>query len=366
MADKDDDDLIVNIDDLDTVTVDVGDSATTPKEVVAEAKTPKESKTRRVKLGDDGQVVLTPSPEEALAQAQTYAKQQEEARKAAEATAANERAQREQAQRDAQQARQEAEQSLQRATSSELINIENGIAAAQREIEAHEAEYTRAAEAGEFAKMGTIQTKLSRAAAKLDRLEDQKASFDVTAATTRGQTTEGRVEAPTIQPNVVEQYLSQFSPTAQNWLRQHPECMDVRAGGDATKNSLMMAGHWAAKAKLLTEGTPEYFKVIEEHIAPPVQQRQEIDPKVASKAADIQEAGTTRTQRQVQPSAPVTRDPPSGGGTPRNVREVRLTKDQQEMAKVSFPHLPEAQAYGQYARNLIELEAEGKIGRSTH
>ena len=36
------------------------------------------------------------------------------------------------------------------------------------------------------------------------------------------------------------------------------------------------------------------------------------------------------------------------------------------MAKVSFPHLPEAQAYGQYARNLIELEAEGKIGRLTH
>jgi hypothetical protein len=36
------------------------------------------------------------------------------------------------------------------------------------------------------------------------------------------------------------------------------------------------------------------------------------------------------------------------------------------MAKVSFPHLPEQQAYGQYARNLIELEAEGKLGRLTH
>jgi hypothetical protein len=33
---------------------------------------------------------------------------------------------------------------------------------------------------------------------------------------------------------------------------------------------------------------------------------------------------------------------------------------------MAFPHLPESQAYGQYARNLVELEAEGKIGRLTH
>jgi hypothetical protein len=40
--------------------------------------------------------------------------------------------------------------------------------------------------------------------------------------------------------------------------------------------------------------------------------------------------------------------------------------DQQEMAKASWPHLPPQEAFGLYARNLLELEAEGKMGRTTH
>lgn len=367
MADKDDDDSIsVNVDDLDTVKVDVTDDvklAQEPEHIKKEAKAPKETKTKRIDP-DDVQTPIGPTPEEALAQAQAFGKQQEDARRAAEATAANERSMREQAQRDARAAKDEAEQSRDRANNSELAVIENGIASATRELEAHEAEYTRAAEAGEFAKMASIQTKISKAAAALDRLENAKSTFDVNA---RAQTTEGRVEAPqTDRPSPLDQYLSQFSPVAQNWLRQHPECMDARVGGDATKNSMMMAGHYAAVAKNITQGTPEYFKVIEDHITPPTQQQ--ATTQVASKAADIQQAGTTETKApKAQPSAPPSRDTPAAQGQqPRNIREVRLTKDQQEMAKVSFPHLPEAQAFGQYARNLIELEAEGKIGRLTH
>ncbi len=207
--------------------------------------------------------------------------------------------------------------------------------------------------------MGQIQTKLSRAAATLDRLENTKATFDVRQT----QTTEGRVvESQPIQQTAFDKYLSGFSTVAQTWLRQHPDCAPPQVGGNQVKNSKMMVGHYDALAKNITEGTPEYFKVIEDHIndapAPVI-------PQVASKAADVQIAGEVRpAPKHIQPSAPPSRD--AAPGTQRNVREVRLTKDQQEMAKVSFPHLPEAQAYGQYARNLIELEAEGKIGRSTH
>ena len=367
MADKDKDDVTVNVDDEDTISVDVSDDPNleAEKEPVkakeAKPKEPKVTKTPRVK--PDADEPTGPTPEEALSQAQAYGKQQEEARRAAEATAANERSMREQAQRQASEAQQTAEQFRERADNSELAIIENGIASASRELEAHEAEYTRAAEAGEFAKMASIQTKLSKAAAALDRLENAKASFDANAK--RGPTTEGRVEAPVAQTSNLDRYLSQFAPAAQTWLRQHPDCVPADVGGDAVKNSKMMAGHYLALSQQLQPNTPEYFRVIEDHMgAQPVQQQ-----VVTSKAAEIQVAGTelskTSVPKHIQPSAPVSRDAPNSGAS-RNVREVKLSKEQQEMARVSFPHLPEAQAYGQYARNLIELEAEGKIGRLTH
>lgn len=357
MAGKDDDSIAVEVDDLDSVTVDVSDDANLKDQKVVENKPVKEMRTRTPRVSPDPEPVTGPTPEQALIEAQAFAKQQEDGRRAAEATAATERQMREQAQRQASDAQRDAEQQRERATNSELAVIDNGIAAAQQQIDSLQEEYTRAAEAGEFSKMGQIQTKLSKAAAALDRLENNKATFDVTTR----QTTEGRVEAQTTtQLNAVDRYLSQFSPTAQSWLRQHPECMPSSVGGSDSKYNTMMQGHYAALSQNLREGSPEYFKAIEDHIVPPVQQAAPV-----SKAAEVQ-AAETRPAKQVIPSAPPSREAPTAQGQPRNVREVRLTKDQQEMAKVSFPHLPEAQAFGQYARNLIELEAEGKIGRSTH
>jgi hypothetical protein len=362
MADKDDDDLIVNIDDLDTVQVNVDDNP-----ALAEAKAKdgegkkKEPRTRRVSPEPDHQVVVS-EHEDALAKALDAGKKQEDARRAAEATAANERQLREQAQTQAAQARQEADQYRESASNSELAIIENGITSANSQIESLQEEYTRAAEAGEFAKMGQIQTKIAKASATLDRLENTKATFDVR----KTQTTEGRVESPTVQQPALEQYLSQFAPAAQTWLRQHPDCVPAQFGGDAVKNSKMMAGHYGALAQNIVPNTNEYFEYLDSHLGTAAQTTQV--NTVESKAATIQVADTTsRPVKQVQPSAPPSRDTPAANGQQqRSVREVRLTKDQQEMAKVSFPHLPESQAFGQYARNLIELEAEGKIGRSTH
>lgn len=364
MADKEDDDLIVNVDDLDTVKVELSDedalAADLKSKEEPEKKTVKE-RTRTPRVSPEPEVQLTgPTHEEALATAQAFAKQQEDGRRAAEATAANERSLREQAQRQAQQAQQETEQLRERANDSELTAIENGITAASAQIETLQEEYTRAAEAGEFAKMGQIQTKLSKAAAALDRLETSKSTFD----SRRPATTEGRVEAPAPQTNASEQYLSQFAPAAQTWLRQHSDCLPAQFGGDAVKNSKMMSGHYGALAQNIQPNSTEYFKYLDEHLGT----QQVIQTAPVSKAAEVQVAEVTpKPAKHVQPSAPPSRDTPAAHGQqPRNVREVRLTKDQQEMARVSFPHLPENQAFGQYARNLIELEAEGKIGRSTH
>ena len=48
------------------------------------------------------------------------------------------------------------------------------------------------------------------------------------------------------------------------------------------------------------------------------------------------------------------------------MQQVTLSKEQQEAARLSFPHLETKQAYTQYALNLIELTNEGKMNRTTH
>jgi hypothetical protein len=364
---KEDDEITVNVDDLDTVVVPMEDDNRTtldlhqePEHIKKEAK---RERSKRVlpEIQPEPVVQTGPTPEEVLEQTKTYAKQQEDARKAAEATAANERAMREQAQRQAQEAQQTAEQYREQADNSALAIIENGIASATATIEACENEYTRAAEAGELGKLAKIQTKLSLAAAELNRLNADKASFG------SRPTTEGRVTAPepTAQPSVFDRYLAQFSPQAQNWLRQHPDCVPPSVGGNNSKHNAMMQGHYAAIREGKTEGSSEYFKIIEDTIDPPV-----VQPIVntnQSRAAEIQVAEAPR-QKHVQPAAPPSREPPTNGGQqPRRGGEVRLTKEQQEVARMSAPpHFTDQQAYGLYARNLIELEGEGKLGRTTH
>ena len=340
----DEDTISVQIDDLDTIQVAVAE----------EPEKPVKKKTERVRLDPD------PAPvdhEKALRAA-------EEARRAAEATAASERARADAAERARLQAQQAAEQSAQRAQSSEISLLDNSISAAQGALSTYQEDYVRAAENGEFAKMGELQTKIAKAAAALDRLEGQKSTIEVRSA-------EGSVSEPQVTQSKDESFLGQFAAPAQSWLRQHRDCWPPELGGDRSKYNKMMAGHYEAVAQNVVLNSPEYFTLIEGHLggqggtlstsavaADPTHAHQH-----ASRAADITPA---ETSRKPVPAAPVSRDAPSASGQPQRTREVRLTREQQEMAKMSFPHLPEAQALGLYARNLLELESEGKLGRTTH
>ena len=341
----DEDTISVQIDDLDTVQV-----------AVEEPDKPIKKKIERVRLDPD------PAPvdhEKAL-------RASEEARRAAEATAASERARADAAERARLQAQQAAEQSAQRAQSSEISLLDNSIVAAQNALNVHKEDYVRAAENGEFAKMGDLQEKIAKAAAALDRLEGQKSTIEVRSA-------EGSVSEPQVTQSRDETFLGQFSSPAQSWLRQHRDCWPPELGGDRSKYNKMMAGHYEAVAQNVALNSPEYFNLIEGHLGERggtlTTSSMGSDPTHAhqhsSRAADTTPAETSR--RAAVPAAPVSRDAPSVSGQPqRSSRAVTLSRDQQEMAKLSFPTLPEAQAFGLYARNLLELEAEGKLGRTTH
>jgi hypothetical protein len=283
-------------------------------------------------------------------------KKAEDARKAAEATALAERRKAEEATKLAQQKAHEAQTYREQVEDRELAIITSGIENAKRELETAQQDMERALEAGEFSKATTAQVKVSKAAAALDRLEDAKFSYEANARN-RAEAPVEPLAAPT-QVNAFEQYVSGFAPIAQAWLRNHPECAPAHVGGDSVKNAAMMEGHYAALRQRVPEGSPEYFRVIEEHAG----YRTPTVPVEGGIATPV-----VKPKPKVQPSAPVSREPLSAaGGVPKTTRSVTLTPEQQEAAKVSFPNLTVQQAFAQYARNLIELEAEGKMGRKTH
>ena len=359
MAEPNDGSIEIDVDDPATVQV-AGDDDNTPNLETQKVapKVEKEPRTRTRKASPDPLLPEGPTPDQALAEAQAYAKQQEDARRAAEATAASERQRADHAESARQAALKQAEEHAERASNTELNLIESRIASETSTLSALQDAYEKAAEAGEFKKMAELQTKMSRAASALDRFEAAKAEIE---ANPRQPSTEGAVTAP--QPSSpVEQHLAGYAPAAQTWLRQHLDCLPPQFGGDSVKNSKMMAGHYSALAKGFSANSEPYFKEIETHLNPAAEP---IVHQPTSKAAEVTPAVTHRAPPA--PSAPPSREAPqASGAAPRNARSVTLSKEQQEMARMSFPHMDEKAAYGLYARNLLELEAEGKIGRLTH
>ena len=370
MADKDKNET-VDLEEEGVVTVDVSDKPelatvegvdadeTTEKPVAIEAAAepkPKEKKTKTPRV--------KPTPESEATQALKQAVQTaEDARRAAEQTAQAAIQRADAATRVAQSKEQEALSYKDQADARQLDIITTGIESSEREVTAYQQELQRAYEAGEFKTASETQVKLSKATARLDRLQDAKENLETTIAK---KTTEGKVEVqPQIQTQTdpFEQYISGFAPRAQSWLRAHRDCAPAQVGGNPTKNASMMAGHWDALAKNIQEGSDEYFRVIEEHAGyrTPVEAEAEEEEVVETKPA-------AKQKLTAQPSAPVSREVPSAtnGQVPRTTRSVTLTKEQQEAAKMSFPHLEPAKAFAIYARNLLELEAEGKMGRLTH
>lgn len=360
----------VVLDDEATVTLDLSDdpelaaAAAEKEEEEGKAEEPKKINQPRIPLRERREAERT-AAEEATKALQEAKEKAERDAAAALSTAAQERARREAAERQAAQSRQEAEEARSTAEQTQITLLDKGIESAESEVEAYEGQLASAYESGDFKLVAQLQTKLSKATATLDRLQADKEKL-ASAPKTR-ETTEGRVDAPA-QQSAFEQYVSRFAPEAQAWLRSHPECVPAEVGGSHQANAKMMAGHYAAMAQNLTPNSAEYFRVIEEHTG---------HRQPTSKAADLKPAGDDegeqparqqqrQPQRQAQPSAPPSREPPSGNGGRSTQRTVTLSKEQQEMAKLSFPNMKPQEAFAQYARNMLELEAEGKLGRTTH
>jgi hypothetical protein len=344
MAEKD---AVIEIEDEGTVTVDVTDHPDL-------AVDPVEPEPKPVVTAPKPKTPAVDEAAAALTAATKTAETERAARLAAEQTANSERQARLAAE-EARRVHEEENESLrERAGNSELTAVTSGIEAAKQAQEAAQREFERAMEAGEFPKASAAQVALSRAAAQIDRLEADKIRLE---SAPKRPVTEGRVEAPAGSP--VEKYLAGFSPKSQSWLRSHMDCLPPALGGNRVKHAAMMLGHETAGDSGIPLESDDYFRTIEEKVG----LREPVS--AAAVVTPAEEATPKSKAAKVQPSAPVNRDVPAASGA-RTTRSVTLNKDQREAAKLSFPHLPEKEAFGIYARNLLDLESEGKIGRVTH
>lgn len=356
-------DAVVELEEEGVVTIDIGDddALAAAADALAGDKPDKPDKpvvqqqqrTSKPSAADEAAAVLTQSLKNA-----------DELRKAAEATATTERNARLATERTLSQRDQEVLAARETAAAAELQTMTTGIENATREVDVLTAELERAGEAGDFKAQAVANAKLAQVAARKDRLEADKANFE---SRKPALSSEGRVVEHQPQVSAFEQYVAGFAPKAQTWLRAHPECVPAQVGGSATKNAAMMAGHYDALAKGLTEGSDDYFKVIEEKAGyrEPVSSAAEV-----VLAGDRQQQKPAPQQRRPAPSAPPSRDSEQTGATQRS---VRLTPAQQEVALFSYTQKQgeadaawKARAFGTYARELVSAQAEGKIGRATH
>jgi hypothetical protein len=176
---------------------------------------------------------------------------------AAQAAQQTERDRADKAERDAAEARRLAQEATTRSQSLEGDIITGGLAAAQNELAAAEAELERAGEAGDFKAMAKAQTRIGRASAQVVSLESGAAEIAERVKTPEPRQEQTRQQAP--DPMAAIDTNPNLLPAEKVWLKAHPDAvMDQR------RNNELGVGYERAIKKGLVRGTPEYLSFLED------------------------------------------------------------------------------------------------------
>jgi hypothetical protein len=77
----------------------------------------------------------------------------------------------------------------------------------------------------------------------------------------------------------------------------------------------------------------------------------------------VQKTEETALSQASRPVPPAAAPPSRSGGAPGQPRPgtMRLTRDEAEMAELSYPHLPKDKAHRAYAQAKVDLKNTGKM-----
>lgn len=230
------------------------------------------------------------------------------------------------------------------AVGSRLDSINNGLAAADAEIEEAKNAFRMAAVEQDIDAQVAAQERLAEAKANKVNLTNGKTALE-RAIQQENERLQAQQRQQAQQPQPQQQqgdHLDQTNlpQTAKNWLRSHPEYMT-----DPRKNAKIQSLHW----DVLDEGhqpfSDDYYVSLETHLG--LRQRQ----------------NTAEDEEPVQPakrsvvSAPVSREAPSSSGRPSG--QVRLTALQREAAKMAG--ITETE-YAKHLTALNQQKANGNYG----
>jgi hypothetical protein len=266
----------------------------------------------------------TEDPKEAVAdQLRKYEETQEADRKAREAADARAVA----AEQRAKSLEGEVATERKGRTEASQAAIDNAITAVEGEASQAEQEYAAAMEAGDFKAAATAQRKIAKAERKLGDLENGKAEL------TRAKP-EPAVTKKADPADPFEQYVSQFSPRSQSYLRKNASYVT-----DKKLNDRLLAAHYEASAEGHVLDSDAYFDFIDHRMGKTV--------KEPEKKADE----PRRSERRA--SAPVSRDTGTSNGKP-GANVVKLTPG--EVATAEALGLTNAE----YARRKVAMQKEGR------
>jgi hypothetical protein len=157
------------------------------------------------------------------------------------------------------------------------------------------------------------------------------------------------------QPPTIEQHIDSIpglSDHKRRFLKSHPEFV---------VDSFHINAMRAAYAVALQAGVPDDSPEMDQHLLAGV--RRNIEHQRQRAAPLQQEPPPAPPRTSVPISAPVSRDIPMPSGE-RRPPAITLSREEREVAAISFPNLSPAQAEYQYFQNkkrMLEMKADGRI-----
>ncbi len=281
-----------------------------------------------------------PSVDALQKQIQDLEKAEQTARDARDAAIAE----REAALADRQKFETEATKSKLSVEQAQLETIETAISAAQADADAAQRDIKTAIINADPDAQTEAYRRLAKAETYLGRLEDGKGELEARVA---------RAKALAEKPPEVEKKATDpvealnLPDRAKEWLRERPEYIN-----DQRKNVKLQAAHWDAIEEGHKPFSTDYFISVEKILG-----LRKAEPTIEER--EVERPITPDQQRRTAiVSAPVSRDPPSGGEKKSSTR-VTLTKAEQEHAKAAG--ITEAE-YAKQKLKLQDLKQNGHYG----
>lgn len=242
------------------------------------------------------------------------------------------------------------------AAQSDLVAVSNALTKASSDIDTWKAAHKAALEAGDYDKASEAADKLAEIRSKITNLEDGKAQLEQRANSARAKAdAASRAEPPKQEAaDPVEGFLANFDPRAQQWFRDHPECMPMN---DRATYFKAMAANETVLRSGVKVGTDEYFSALDQAMGFTVKDDQKAVEKVVVDDVVVDTKTEAKPSAPPRVAAPVSRDASSivSRGADGKMK-VRLTREQAEIADtMGISHTA-------YAKNLLLAQQQGRLG----